>query len=215
MITHDTAVGAPPPPGPLCRGPGSHSRDPLGTPRPATRPLACGPWGGSAGVWAPDPRGSRPELAKNRQFLTPYGAKSRGSGGAPPTNLILLRNQRAARNRSYASLARGGAVAGAVGGGRSVGGNVPPGPTHKPTPIPLSPTGPAQGRGESWRPTQGRDHLRFAIASLRRFAKLGSLCPAAPVALRVVGEITDSHRPLPAEPRLVRPIGGLTRFPSN
>ena len=94
MITHDTAVGPPPPPASLCRGPGSHCRDPLGTPRPSPRPWACGPWAGSAGVWAPDPRGSRAELAKNRQFLTPYGAKSWGSGGAPPTNLILLRNQR-------------------------------------------------------------------------------------------------------------------------
>ena len=32
--------------------------------------------------------------AKKCTFLTPCGAKSWGSGGAPPTNLILLRNQR-------------------------------------------------------------------------------------------------------------------------
>ena len=31
--------------------------------------------------------------AKNRLFSDPCGAKSRGSGGAPPTHLILLRNQ--------------------------------------------------------------------------------------------------------------------------
>ena len=31
------------------------------------------------------------------RFFTPSGAKSWGSGGAPPTNLILLRNQCAAR----------------------------------------------------------------------------------------------------------------------
>ena len=32
--------------------------------------------------------------AKKWPFLDPCGAKSRGSGGAPPTHLILLRNQR-------------------------------------------------------------------------------------------------------------------------
>ena len=33
-------------------------------------------------------------MAKNGAFFDPCGAKSWGSGGAPPTNLILLRNQR-------------------------------------------------------------------------------------------------------------------------
>ena len=32
-------------------------------------------------------------MAKKWPFLDPCGAKSRGSGGAPPTHLILLRNQ--------------------------------------------------------------------------------------------------------------------------
>ena len=34
-----------------------------------------------------------PKMAKKWPFLAPCGAKSRGSGGAPPTHLILLRNQ--------------------------------------------------------------------------------------------------------------------------
>ena len=34
------------------------------------------------------------KMAKKCHFLPPCGAQSRGSGGAPPTNLILLRNQR-------------------------------------------------------------------------------------------------------------------------
>ena len=46
----------------------------------------------------PRPRGppaSRgPKSQSFLRFLTPSGAKSWGSGGAPPTNLILLRNQR-------------------------------------------------------------------------------------------------------------------------
>ena len=36
---------------------------------------------------------------KNGLFLASCGAKPRGSGGAPPTNLILLRNQRASQRR--------------------------------------------------------------------------------------------------------------------
>ena len=40
-----------------------------------------------------DPRGVK-KRAKNSPFLPPCGVKSRGSGGAPPTHLILLRNQR-------------------------------------------------------------------------------------------------------------------------
>ena len=32
-------------------------------------------------------------MAKKCPFFPPCGAKSWGSGGAPPTNLILLRNQ--------------------------------------------------------------------------------------------------------------------------
>ena len=34
-----------------------------------------------------------PKKGKKWPFLAPCGAKSRGSGGAPPTHLILLRNQ--------------------------------------------------------------------------------------------------------------------------
>ena len=40
------------------------------------------------------PSQNLPPGAKNVIFLTPSGAKLWGSGGAPPTNLILLRNQR-------------------------------------------------------------------------------------------------------------------------
>ena len=46
-----------------------------------------------------DPRGVR-KMAKNGHFWPPCGVKSRGSGGAPPTHLILLRNQRAHRPRA-------------------------------------------------------------------------------------------------------------------
>ena len=50
-------------------------------------------------ILAFDPRGVNGPLfdplagAKNDPFFPPCGAKSRGGGGAPPTNLILLRNQ--------------------------------------------------------------------------------------------------------------------------
>ena len=80
---------------------------------------------------APGPRSSAPPRhrgppasrgPKSQSFLRFFahsGAKSWGSGGAPPTNLILLRNQRPARPRRRA----------------------PPGPTRpRPHPAPPSPT---------------------------------------------------------------------------
>ena len=41
-----------------------------------------------------------PENGQKWPFLDPCGAKPRGSGGAPPTTLILLRNQRAPARRA-------------------------------------------------------------------------------------------------------------------
>ena len=71
-----------------------------------------------------DPGGSK--KAKKWPFFPPLGAKPRGSGGAPPTHLILLRNQRvpACRRPTHArGPARGargapGAARGASGGRR-------------------------------------------------------------------------------------------------
>ena len=64
-----------------------------------------------------------PKKGKKWPFLGPCGAKSRGSGGAPPTHLILLRNQRPPRT-SRRTEGRG--LAGRLGqGGWGVGG--PPG----------------------------------------------------------------------------------------
>ena len=65
--------GSPPGPGGLS-DPCGHV---LGAPRTPFWPLILG-----GAKWA-----------KNGRFLPPCGAKSWGSGGAPPTNLILLRNQ--------------------------------------------------------------------------------------------------------------------------
>ena len=55
-----------------------------------------------------------PKMAKKWPFLTPCGAKSRGSGGAPPTHLILLRNQRLRAEPAPAETrpVRGGAAGG-------------------------------------------------------------------------------------------------------
>ena len=64
-----------------------------------------GPWGPFLGPKrAP---GGPPKKGKKCPFLDPCGAKSRGSGGAPPTHLILLRNQRRSR-RTRAAAARTG-----------------------------------------------------------------------------------------------------------
>ena len=64
------------------------------------------------------------------RFFAPSGAKSWGSGGAPPTNLILLRNQRAAHATSFAPThARHD------------------GPTRGPTRPPQAPPGPPRPRG--------------------------------------------------------------------
>lgn len=60
-------------------------------------PLATGTLlgGSQTQVFRPSegPSQNLPPGAKNVIFLTPSGAKLWGSGGAPPTNLILLRNQ--------------------------------------------------------------------------------------------------------------------------
>ena len=45
------------------------------------------------------PASGGPKIGEISDFLPPSGAKSWGSGGAPPTNLILLRNQRQLRSR--------------------------------------------------------------------------------------------------------------------
>ena len=56
------------------------------------------PWAGSSGFGAPPgplggPCGAPSKKCQKWHFLDPCGAKPRGGGGAPPTNLILLRNQ--------------------------------------------------------------------------------------------------------------------------
>ena len=59
-----------------------------------------------------------PKKGKKWPFLGPCGAKSRGSGGAPPTHLILLRNQRPRRaSRPPAPTGRPGGAEGAGEGG--------------------------------------------------------------------------------------------------
>ena len=61
-----------------------------------------------------------PKKGKKWPFLGPCGAKSRGSGGAPPTHLILLRTQRTRyRERpppDRRGVGRGGRGGGGVGG---------------------------------------------------------------------------------------------------
>ena len=79
-------------------------------------------------------------MAKKCPFFPPCGAKSWGSGGAPPTNLILLRNQLAigrarARRRGSRPRAPDGPPA------------PPPGP---PAPLPGPLPGPHGGRLVGW-----------------------------------------------------------------
>ena len=129
-------------PGPPLGGPPGAPRDPSGNRVPGRLPRLRG---GSA--WRPGPPGPPPAQAcgppgapsrplppgaKNRRFLTPCGAKSWGSGGAPPTNLILLRNQRRARLGTTARRTE------------------PPGPTRGPTRPPQAPPGPPWPRGWWW-----------------------------------------------------------------
>ena len=69
-------------------------------------------------------RGSSGTKKKGKKcpFFAPCGAKSRGSGGAPPTHLILLRNQLAiGRARAHRHRGR----LGVGGGGRGRGGRRP------------------------------------------------------------------------------------------
>ena len=85
-----------------------------------------GPGRPRRGPGGPPGRDSRgPKKADFRPFSDPCDAKSRGSGGAPPTHLILLRNQwtasRIAAARTAPDRPSGGRrAAGAVGGGGGV-----------------------------------------------------------------------------------------------
>ena len=129
-------------------------------------------------------------------FLGGCGAKSWGSGGAPPTNLILLRNQRrsrpaperARRGRSGSLGRRSAAARGGV--RRSIGGRArppvvagPPPQAPVPHPCPDSssshPSGVvwsgecrdySESGGRIWRPTHGTFYLRLRGLRLRRFA---------------------------------------------
>ena len=84
---------------------GSPVQSPLGLPFCSSATIGW-PTGSVSGRSPPhpplsfDPRGSREAWAlggpKKGLSGTPCGAKPRGGGGAPPTNLILLRNQRSA-----------------------------------------------------------------------------------------------------------------------
>ena len=197
MITDDTAVGSPPP-----RVPFAAVRAPLPRPPrhpPYDPPPASGPGEGRSGVRNPDPRGQKGELAKNRQFFAPYGAESRGSGGAPPTNLILLRNQRTpprARPRARVRRRRG-----AQRGSVAVGGHVPPPPHPKTHAHPAQPDWSGARPGVVMAPCAGKvsPPLRYRFTAARRQA-----CLALP---RCSGRVKSRRRndtflrPLPAEPR--------------
>ena len=125
------------PPGPLWE-PGSGPpptaprglRLATGAPPGPLRPRPPGPLG--------PPSRPLPPGAKNRRFLTPCGAKSWGSGGAPPTNLILLRNQRPEAERRRSRHAH-----------RPDAGPARPGATPGPTRPHPAPPGPVAGGG--WR----------------------------------------------------------------
>ena len=103
------------------------------------------------------PASGGPKIGEISDFLPPSGAKSWGSGGAPPTNLILLRNQfqRVRRATAAASPPRPA-----------------PGPPRRAPPSPMvcggvvwlgvgvgrsAPTGSSGGsqRQSIWRPAQG------------------------------------------------------------
>jgi hypothetical protein len=131
------------------------------------------------------PASGGPKIGEISDFLPPSGAKSWGSGGAPPTNLILLRNQfeyrRALRHTPPPS-------------GRAP--EAPPGPT-RPRPAPWWVVVGGWrwggwcwglGRGD-WRGTRGspeqhvaqrgRVYLRLRRLRLRRFALPRRLVSAA------------------------------------
>ena len=89
-------------------------------------------------------------------LFSPARAKPRGSGGAPPTNLILLRNQRAgAVVKRRQGTRQGRAVGGRLIGGRSVGRSAghpapPPPRQSRPPRHPPHPSDRASGNG-GWR----------------------------------------------------------------
>ena len=111
---------------------GSPVQSPLGLPFCSSATIGW-PTGSVSGRSPPhpplsfDPRGSREAWAlggpKKGLSGTPCGAKPRGSGGAPPTNLILLRNQREHDHRRRRAVQHARARAAGAGGG-GVGGEV-------------------------------------------------------------------------------------------
>lgn len=152
----------------------------LGSPRcpenlPPTRPpFRTRPPGGSLGGFPPLILGGQ-KRAKNGQFLPPCGAKSWGSGGAPPTNLILLRNQtKSSEPRRRPSHARPGP---------------PARPRHPPTPRPPGPVvGGCRFRlgwgsvGQGLGPPEG---LRRSQSVAQRREGLNSVCACSDCVLPV------------------------------
>jgi hypothetical protein len=138
------------------------------------------------------PASGGPKIGEISDFLPPSGAKSWGSGGAPPTNLILLRNQwlccvRRPPPRDTLRQARRPAP------------RPQPGPTRPPRPRPAPGWGVVGGwrwggwcwglEGGDWRGTRGspeqhvaqrgRVYLRLRRLRLRRFALPRRLVSAA------------------------------------
>ena len=121
------------------------------------------------------PASGAPKVAKSCDFLTPCGAQSWGSGGAPPTDLILLRNQRSSP-RARASPPRSG----------------PPGPPKSSTRVWLVwlwPVLAVGGVGVGWSPewvvTRGMRKASCLILAPRA-GPLTSVCDMSPTAA-VVG----------------------------
>ena len=131
-------------------------------------------------------------MGQNRRFFDPYGAKSRGSGGAPPTNLILLRNQ---RQPAPSRPAHSDAV-------RAPGS--PPGPTQNLSPLPTGGRHWVMRRAwESSCVQRGRVSPPIALSlHLRRVAKLSSLCPGCS-GRRESCRSGSRHRLWPTEPPLM------------
>ena len=141
-----------------------------GPPHPPVTTLILGP---------AKPPQSGPFGAEFLRFFGPCGAKSWGGGGAPPTNLILLRNQtKSSEPRRRPSRTRIDGRSVAWHGRRRRSATTPTAVQAPEPPTPTHPTGASGVVGGEWHFSEGErtasnagpDYLRLRKLRLRRFA---------------------------------------------
>ena len=197
-------------------------------PKGRSRPGVSGQVAPSTHPWGVDPRGSLPAPGgslggppKNGASGTPCGAKPRGGGGAPPTNLILLRNQRSRPRRSSptrspaARPARGASLVASGPGSRRVSTSPPPGASPTVTAAPSPSRGVSAGSGRCAPGSAGRPpgcRLAFHWPACRLLRTATARRGVASLGVRQLLRNLAVSRPEP-NPRGLRPTARVLSGP--